>query len=101
MLTVNHHNKAGFFAVQELFNHDTVPCVTKGVACQHVMDSRFRFFQGHRNDNAFTGSQTVGFDNNRGAFLTQIGQCRFHFREVLVFRCRNVVTRKEVFGERF
>ncbi len=101
VLAVDHHDKACLFAVEELLNHDTVARVAKGVACQHVMNGGFGFFQRHRHDNAFTGSQTVSFDDDRRAFLTQISQGWLNLGEILVFRRRNLVTSEEIFGEGF
>ena len=70
VLAVDHHDKAGFFTVEELFNHDTVARIAESVTCQHVLNRGFGFFERHRDDHAFTGGQTVGLDNNRRALLT-------------------------------
>ena len=101
VLAVDHHNKAGLFAIEELFNHDTVASIAKGVAGQHIFDRRFGFLKGHRHDNAFTCRQTVGFDDDRRAFLPQISQRRLDLGEVLVFRRRDMMTGEEIFGEGF
>ena len=99
VLAVDHHNKASLFAIEELFNHDAVACVAKGVAGQHIFDRRFGFLEGHRHDNAFTRRQTVGFDDDRRAFLAQISQRWLNVGEVLIFRRRDMMTSKEIFGE--
>ncbi|GCN73892.1 hypothetical protein ExPCM20_01362 [Escherichia coli] len=101
MLTVHHHDKARFFAVEELFDNDAMPRVAKSVACQHIVNSRFRFFLRHRHDNAFPGSQTVSFNDDWRAFLTQIRQRRFYLGEVLVFRRRDLMAGQEILGKRF
>ena len=101
MLAVDHYDKARFFAVEELFDHDTVARIAKSVACQHVMNGGFCFLQRHRHDNAFTSSQAVSFDDDRRAFLTQIGQRWLNLSEVLIFRRRDLVTGEEIFGEGF
>ena len=75
--------------------------VAKGVTCQHVVYGSFGLFQRHRYDNAFTSSQTVRFNDNRRAFLAQIGQRRLDFGEVLVLGRWDLVTSKEIFGEGF
>ena len=62
---------------------------------------RFGFLKGHRHDNAFTRCQTVGFDDDRRAFLPQISQRRLDLGEVLVFRRRDMMTSEEIFGEGF
>ena len=101
VLAVNHHDKARFFAVEELFNHDAVARVAKGVTRQHILHGGFRFFEGHRHDNAFPGSQAVGFDHDGRAFFTQVSQSRLYLGEVLIFRRRDVMTREKIFGEGF
>ncbi|VAU69108.1 Uncharacterised protein [Klebsiella pneumoniae] len=70
VLAIDHHDKARLFAVEELFNHDAVARIAKGVTCQHILNRGFGFFEGHRDDHAFTRGQTVGLDNNRRALLT-------------------------------
>ncbi len=68
VLTVDHDNKVPrFFTVEEL-QHDAVARVAKRVTGQHVMNRGFGSLQRHRHDNAFPGSQTIGFDNDRRAF---------------------------------
>ena len=101
MLAVHHHDKARFFAIEELFDNDAMTRVAKSVARQHIVNSRFRFFQRHRHDNAFPGSQTVRFNDDWRAFLTQIRQRRFYLGEVLVFRRRDLMAGQEIFGKRF
>ena len=101
MLSVHHHDKARFFAIEELFDNDAMTRVAKSVARQHIVNSRFRFFQRHRHDNAFPGSQTVRFNDDWRAFLTQIRQRRFYLGEVLVFRRRDLMAGQEIFGKRF
>ncbi|MND98122.1 hypothetical protein D3C80_904620 [compost metagenome] len=101
MLAIDHHNKTRLFAVEELFDNDAVSRVAKRVTCQHILNSGFRLFERHRDDNPFTGGQTVGLDNNRCAFLTQICQGWFYFGEVLIFAGRDFVAREEIFGEGF
>ena len=73
VLAVDHHDKAGLFTVEELFDHDAVARVAKGVTRQHILNRGFRFFERHRHDHAFTGGQAVGLDHNRRAFFTQVG----------------------------
>lgn len=70
MLAVDHHDKARLFTVKELFNHDAMARIAKGVACKHILNRGFGFLECHRHDNAFTGGQTVGFDNDRRTFFT-------------------------------
>ena len=101
MLAVDHYDKARLFAVEELFDHDAVARIAKGVACQHILNGRFGFFERHRHDHAFPGGQTVGFDDNRRAFFTQVSQRGLDVGEVLILRRRNVMTREEIFGEGF
>ena len=101
VLAVDHHNKASLFAIEELFNHDAVACVAKGVAGQHIFDRRFGFLEGHRHDNAFTRRQTVGFDDDRCAFLAQVSQGWLNLGKVLILRRRDVMTGEEIFGEGF
>ena len=101
VLAVDHYNKAGFFAVEELFNYDAMTRVAKRIASQHVMYGGFGFFQRHCDNHTLTGSQTVSLDDDRRAFLTQISEGRFDFGKVLIFGCRDLVTRKEILGERF
>ena len=101
MLAVYHHDKARFFAVEELFDNNAMTRVAKSVARQHIVNSRFGFFQRHRHDNAFPGSQTVRFNDDWRAFLTQIRQRRFYLGEVLVFRRRDLMAGQEILGKRF
>ncbi len=101
VFAIDHHDKARLFTVEELFNHDAVARVAKGVAGQHIVNRGFGFFERHRDDNAFTGSQTVGFNNDRRAFFTEVSQGGLNLGEVLVFRRRDVMTREEIFGEGF
>ena len=101
VLAVDHYDKARLFAVEELFDHDAVARIAKGVTRQHILHGGFRFFEGHRHDNAFPGSQAVGFDHNRRAFFTQVSQSRLYLGEVLIFRRRDVMTREKIFGEGF
>jgi hypothetical protein len=41
----------------------------KGIPGQHVFNCSNRFFNRLRDDNAFTGSQTISFHNDRRATL--------------------------------
>src|SRR5690606_17202045 len=59
VLAVHHHDERGFFAVQEFFHHHAAAGITEGIACEHVADGVFGFFQGHGHDYAFTGGQAV------------------------------------------
>lgn len=85
MFAIHHDNKAGFFPIKKLFHHHTVTGIAECVASQHVFYGSFRFFLRHGDNDAFTCSKTIGFDNNGRTFLANIGQGRLNFCEVLVF----------------
>ena len=101
VLAVDHHDKAGFFAVEEFLDDHARTGVTKGIAGEHVAYGVFGFLQGHGDDHAFTGSQAIGLDHDRCAFLTQVSQGRFDLGEVLVIGRRDLVASQEVLGEGF
>ncbi len=100
ILAVDHDNKAGFFAIEKLFDDNARTGVAKGVASQHVTYGVFGFCQAHGDDHALARGQAVGLDDNRRAFFTQIGQGRLDLGEVLIVGGRDLVTRQEVLGKR-
>jgi hypothetical protein len=75
--------------------------IAKGVSGQHILNRILSFLQRHRHNHAFTCGQAVGFDDDRGAFLTQIRESGLNLGEVLVFRTRDLMTRQEILGESF
>src|SRR5471030_37545 len=101
VLAVDHDDEAGFFAVQELFDHDARTGFAESVARQHVAHGVFGFSQSHRDDHAFTGGQAIGLNHDRCAFLTQVSQGRLDLGKVLVVGSRDLVASQEVLGERF
>lgn len=60
VVAVDHDDEAGFFAVEELFDHHARTGFTEGIAGQHVTHGGFGFFEGHGDDDAFARSQAVG-----------------------------------------
>ena len=101
MLAVHHHDETGFFAVEEFFDDDAMARIAKRIARQHVVNGGFGFCERHRHNHAFPGGQTVSLDDDRRAFLAQIGQRRLNFGKVLIFRRRDLMTREKIFGEGF
>ncbi len=101
MLAVDHDNKARLFTVEELFDNDAVTRIAKGIACQHIVYRSFCLFQGHRHNDAFTRGQTVGFNDDRRAFLAQVGQSRLNLGKVLILGGGNVMPSEEILSKRF
>jgi hypothetical protein len=69
VVAVDHDDEAGFFAVEELFDHHARTGFTEGVAGQHVTHGGFGFFQRHGDDHALAGGQAIGLDHDRRAFF--------------------------------
>src|SRR5471032_3351496 len=101
VLAVDHHDEAGFFAVEEFLDDHARTGITKCVAGEHVAHRVFGFLQGHRHDHAFTGGQAVGLDDDRCTFFTQVRQGRLDLGEVLVVGRRDLVAGQKIFGEGF
>ena len=52
MLTVNHHDEAGLFAGEEVFNYDPRACGAKAVVFEHFVDGLMSFLFCHGDNNA-------------------------------------------------
>jgi len=95
VLTVHHHDKAGFLAVQEFFDHHARAGVAQFVVGEHGIDSRMCFFKRRCHDHALTGRQSVSLDHDGRAFRVEIRVGSGDVRERFVFRRRNSVALHE------
>ena len=101
MLTVHHHNKAGFFTGHEFFNHDAVAGIAEFVARQHIFH-RCNGFSFRLGDNhTFTGCQAIGLDHNRRTLLVDVVFGLLDIGENLIGRCRDLMTCQKVLGKAF
>ena len=101
MITINHDDKARFFALQKIFNHNTRAGIAHFVAQQHIVNRSMRFIQSHRHNYAFTCRQTIGFDDDGRTFLIDVIVCSIGIFKGLILRGRNVVFRHKCFGKIF
>ncbi len=99
ILAVDHHNKAGFFALQKFFNHHAATGVAKGIARQHVAHGFFCLLQRLGHNHAFTSRQTVGFHYDGRALFAEVGQSGFQLREIGIGRRGNCVAGEKILGE--
>ena len=101
VVAIGHHDKAGFFALQKIFNHHARACVAHFVAQQHIVDGGVGFVQRHGNDDAFARRQPVGFDDDGRAFLVHIIVRGGGVFKGLVLRGGDAVAQHKGFGEVF
>ena len=101
VFAVHHHDEAGFFAGQIIFNHHAAAGAAHFVAQQHIVNRRVRFVQSHGDHHAFACRQAVGLNHNRCAFLADVIVRRVGLLEGLVLRGGNAVFLHERFGEIF
>ncbi|SKZ63133.1 Uncharacterised protein [Mycobacteroides abscessus subsp. abscessus] len=92
VVTINHTNERCFFTSKKLFNHNTRTCITKFVACQHVINCCKSFFICHCHDHAFTRSKTIRLDHDWRAIFLNESFCRIDFSEYVIESSWNVVT---------
>ena len=65
---------AEFFAVEEFFDDDLGACIAEGLAGQHFGGGCDGFICGLGDDDAFSGGEAIGFDDDGGAgFIDEFG----------------------------
>ena len=101
MIAINHDDKARFFALQEIFNHNARAGIAHFVAQQHIVNRSMCFIQSHRHNHAFTCRQTIGFDDDGRTFLIDVIMCSIGVFKGLILRGWNVVFRHKCFGKIF
>ncbi len=84
MLTIDHHDKGGFFTGQEFFNDHPATSITKLITTEHIVDCSEGFSFGLGDNHALTGSQTVGLNYNGGTQAAHIVFGGFDLCKVLV-----------------
>ena len=103
VFAVAHHDKAGFFALQKLFNHHARLAaggrIAKSAVGQHEVHRRMRLGQRHGHDHALACGQTIGLDHDGRAHFVQVGVGGGGVRKHLKVRRRNAVALHERFGK--
>ena len=99
IFAIDNHDEAGFLAAEELLNNHTTARLAKSVAREHIGNCLLCLCQRFGNDDAFSGSESVGFYHDGGALLSQVGQGRFQFGKVGVRGGGNIMSGKEILGE--
>ena len=103
ILAIAQHDEAGFFALQEFFNHHAcaarVVNHAQGVVFQHETHGFVRFFQRHGHDHAFASSQAVGLHHDGGTDFVDVGVRGGGVGEGVVSGGRDFVALHEVLGE--
>ena len=88
----------GFLALHELFDDDLGAGFAK-TAAEHHVDRRKRFLVRHRHDDAFSGGEPVGLDDDRSALFADVGLRLIRVGEVFVRRGRNMIRAAQRLGE--
>ena len=101
MFAVHHHDKAGFLALQKVFDDHPRTGVAHLVAQQHVVDGGVRFCQSHGDNHAFARRQAVGLDDDGRAFRVHIIMRLLRVVERLVAGGGNAVPFHKRFGKIF
>ena len=101
VVAIGHHDKAGFFALQKIFNHHARACVAHFVAQQHIVDGGVGFVQRHGNDDAFARRQAVCFNHDGRAFLVHIIVRGGGVFKGLILRGGDAVAQHKGFGKIF
>ena len=99
VLAIYHDDEAGFLAGQEFLDHHARAGIAEAIVGQHHVDCGVRFFQVHGHNHALAGSQAVGLDDDRCAFLVDVLVRRTDIGEGLVLGGWNVMTLHERLGE--
>ena len=92
--------EAGFLAFEKFFDDNLVARRAEGTRKTGI-DGGLGFFPRCRNDDAFTGRQSVGLDNDRQALRRQIRLGGFWVHEAAVGCRRNVGLAAEILGKAF
>ena len=99
IFTIDHTDKTGFFALQKLLNHHAATGIAKFIIRQHIVNGFMRLFDRLSNNDAFTSSKTIGFNDNRCALLIDISLCRYCVGKALISRRWDIVLFHEFFGK--
>lgn len=99
MTSIRHDDKAGFFTDQKFLDHYPMAGRSEAVAREHVLDGLNGLGFGLRNHDAFSGSQTIGFNDNGRALSLNVGLGGFDFSKRLIGRGRDAMPRHEIFTE--
>ena len=89
----------GFFAEHAVFDENLAASGTEFVAGEHVVDGGFGFGEGLGDDHAFAGGESVGFDNDGGAALADVGEGGLYLGEDAGGGGGDTVFEEELFGE--
>ena len=99
VFAIDHHDKAGFFAFEEVFNHHAGTGRTKGISFEHIVNGPMGLIQIHGDDYALTGRQSVSLNNDRSTFTVHISMSRGGITESFIVSRRHPVALHEGFGK--
>ena len=100
--TVNKCQNGNFRTGEEFFHNDLVAACTEDFVFHDFMDAVFCFLQVFRDDNAFTQSKTIRFDNHwEFVGFLHVLHCFYRIGEHFVSSSWNAKLLHHVFGEYF